>query len=91
MNSYKNNNKFLRIANSYAHEYSWEKSKYADNALFNFLQQFFSSNGSKNTKDFFCWRLWFVIHKLLSSKDFEIESYLLILIILVPDNKNFYL
>ena len=33
----------------------------------------------------------FVIHKLLNSKDFEIKSYLLILIILVPDNKNFYL
>ena len=32
--TYKDNKKFLRIVNTYAHEYSGEKSKYADEATF---------------------------------------------------------
>ena len=35
---YKDNNRFLRIVNTYAHEYSGEKSKYADNALNDILK-----------------------------------------------------
>ena len=36
---YRNNKRFLRIVNTYAHEYSGEKSKYTDNTLYKFLKE----------------------------------------------------
>ena len=36
---YRNNKRFLRIVNTYAHEYSGEKSKYTDNILYKFLKE----------------------------------------------------
>ena len=37
--AYKTNKRFLRIVNTYAHEYSGEKSKYTDDAIYNFLKE----------------------------------------------------
>ena len=47
--TYKDNKKFLRIVNTYTHEYSGEKSKYADEATFNFLYHLYNQNLLKNT------------------------------------------
>ena len=47
--TYKDNKKFLRIVNTYAHEYSGEKSKYADEATFNFLYHLYNQNLLQNT------------------------------------------
>ena len=89
--TYKENNRFLRIVNTYAHEYSGEKSKYTDDALFNFLNDLYNSNLLQNTTVFLTGDHGFAlmgIYKLLNSKDWEIEQYLPIFIILVPDQKN---
>ena len=89
--AYKENKRFLRIVNTYAHEYSGEKSKYSDDALFNFLNVLYNSNQLENTVVFLAGDHGFAlmgIYKLLNSKDWDIEQYFPIFIILVPDLKN---
>lgn len=89
--SYNYNKRFLRIVNTYAHEYSGENSKYADNALFNFLNDLFNTNQLENTNVFITGDHGFAlmgIYKFLYSTDWEIEQHLPIFILLVPDQKN---
>ena len=89
--AYKNNKKFLRIVNTYAHEYSGEKAKYSDNALYSFLSDLYFSNQLENTTVFIAGDHGFAlmgVHKLLNPNDWKIERSLPIFILLVPDNKN---
>ena len=89
--SYKNNKKFLRIVNTYAHEYSGEKAKYSDEATFHFLYDLFLSNQLKNTTIFIAGDHGFALmgaYKLLNPNDWEIENVMPIFIILIPDIKN---
>ena len=89
--AYKNNKKFLRIVNTYAHEYLGEKSKYADEATYNFLYDLYNSNLIENTTIFLAGDHGFAlmgIYKLINPNDWQIEKYLPIFIILIPDLKN---
>ena len=89
--TYKDNKKFLRIVNTYAHEYSGEKSKYTDDSLFTFLNYLYYSNQLQNTIVFLAGDHGFAlmgIYKLLNSRDWEIEQNLPIFIMLIPDLKN---
>ena len=88
---YKNNKRFLRIVNTYAHEYSGEKAKYSDEATFHFLYDLFLSNQLKNTTIFIAGDHGFALmgaYKLMNPKDWEIENVMPIFIILIPDLKN---
>lgn len=88
---YKENKRFLRIVNTYAHEYSGEKSKYADDGLFNFLKDLYLTNLLKNTTVFIAGDHGFAlmgIYKLFNSEDWKIEYSLPILILLVHDKSN---
>lgn len=90
--AYKNNKKFLRIVNTYAHEYSGEKAKYSDEALYSFLSDLYQSNQLENTTVFIAGDHGFAlmgVHKLLNPNDWKIEQSLPVLILLVPDKKNF--
>jgi len=89
--AYKNNKKFLRIVNTYGHEYSGEKSKYTDDATFNFLKDLFISNQLKNTTIFLAGDHGFALmgaYKLLNPNDWNIERSLPIFVMIVPDKKN---
>ena len=89
--SYKNNKRFLRIVNTYAHEYSGEKAKYSDDALFTFLKELYNSNQLKNTTVFIAGDHGFAlmgVHKLINPNDWKIEQSLPIFILIVPDKKN---
>ena len=88
---YKNNKRFLRIVNTYAHEYSGEKAKYSDEATFHFLYDLFLSNQLKNTTIFIAGDHGFALmgaYKLMNPKDWEIKNVMPIFIILIPDLKN---
>ena len=88
---YKNNKKFLRIVNTYAHEYSGEKAKYSDEATFQFLNDLFLSNQLKNTTIFIAGDHGFAlmgVYKLLNPNDWNIENVMPIFILLIPDLKN---
>ena len=89
---YKNNKRFLRLVNTYAHEYSGEKSKYTDHALYNFLKELFDTGQMENTTLFMAADHGFVglfgVYKIIESKDWEAEYALPILIIIDSDNKN---
>ena len=89
--AYRNNKKFLRIVNTYAHEYSGEKAKYSDNALYNFLNDLYLSEQLRNTTIFIAGDHGFALmgfYKLLNPKDWRIEQSMPIFILLVPDKKN---
>ena len=89
--SYKNNKRFLRVVNTYAHEYSGEKAKYSDDALFTFLKELYNSNQLKNTTVFIAGDHGFAlmgVHKLINPNDWKIEQSLPIFILIVPDKKN---
>ena len=89
--AYKNNKKFLRIVNTYAHEYSGEKAKYSDNALYSFLNDLYHSNLLQNTTVFIAGDHGFALmgaYKLMNPNDWRIEKSLPIFILLVPDKKN---
>ena len=89
--AYKKNKKFLRIVNTYAHEYSGEKAKYSDEALYIFLSDLYNSNQLQNTTVFIAADHGFAlmgIHKLLNPNDWRIERSLPIFLLLVPDKKN---
>ena len=89
--SYKQNKRFLRIVNTYAHEYSGEKAKYSDDALYKFLQDLFFNNLLENTTVFFAGDHGFALmglYELLKPNDWKIEKYLPILFVIVCDKKN---
>ena len=89
--AYKNNKKFLRIVNTYAHEYSGEKVKYTDEATFKFLNSLFLSNQLKNTTIFLAGDHGFAlmgVYKLLNPNDWKIEKSMPIFIMIIPDLKN---
>ena len=89
--AYKYNKKFLRIVNTYAHEYSGEKAKYSDNALYDFLSDLYYSDQLKNTTVFIAGDHGFAlmgVYKLMNPNDWRIEQSLPIFILLVPDKKN---
>ena len=91
-NIYKNNKRFLRIVSTYSHEYSYEKAKYTDNSLYEFLKELFETDQLKNTAIFIAADHGFQlmgIYKIINSKDFPIEGNLPFFILIVPDNKNF--
>ena len=89
--AYKNNKKFLRIVNTYAHEYSGEKVKYTDEATFNFLNDLFLTNQLKNTTIFLAGDHGFAlmgIYKVLNPNDWDIEKFMPFFVMIVPDLKN---
>ena len=89
--AYKNNKKFLRIVNTYAHEYSGEKGKYSDNALYNFLYDLYHSNQLQNTTVFIAGDHGFAlmgVYKLFQPNDWIIEKSLPIFILLNHDKEN---
>ena len=88
---YKKNKKFLRISNSYGHEYSGEKSKYADNAYFNFLLELYVSEQLHNTTIFLVGdhgNMVMGFYKLFGPNDIKFEQFFPILIIITSDIKN---
>ena len=89
--TYKSNKRFLRIVCTYSHEYSYEKAKYTDNSLYDFLKELFGNNQLKNTTIFIAADHGFFlmgIYKILNSNDFPIETNLPLFILIVPDKKN---
>ena len=89
--TYKNNKKFLRIVNTYSHEYSYEKAKYTDKSLYYFLKELFENAQLKNTTIFIAADHGFFlmgIYKIIKSKDFYIETNLPLFFLIVPDKKN---
>ena len=90
--TYKNNKRFLRIVCTYSHEYSYEKAKYTDNSLYEFLKELFETDQLKNTTIFIAADHGFQlmgIYKIINSKDFPIEGNLPFFFLIVPDKKNF--
>jgi hypothetical protein len=91
-NSYKNNKKFLRIVNTYAHEYSGEKSKYSDEILYNFFKDLYYNNKMANTTVFIVGDHGYIglfgIYKILKANDWNIEFALPICIMIIFDKKN---
>ena len=90
--AYKVNKRYLRIVNTYAHEYSGEKSKYTDNALYNFLKELYDSGQMENTTLFLAadhgYAGLFGIYKIMKAKDWMAEYPLPLLIIIESDKKN---
>ena len=81
----------MRIVNTYAHEYSGEKSKYADTAIYNFLVDLYASEQLKETTIFLVGdhgNVLFRTFELLEPNDLKIEQFFPILIIISPDKKN---
>jgi len=89
--SYKDNKKFLRIVNTYAHEYSGEKAKYSDDSLYNFLYSLYHQNQMHNTTVFLAGdhgNALMGIFKFFNPKDWQMEQSLPIFILLNSDKKN---
>ena len=89
--AYKNNKKFLRIVNTYAHEYFGEKAKYSDISMYNFLRELYFSNQLMNTTLFIAGDHGFAlmgVYKLLNPNDWRIEQSLPIFILINSDNNN---
>ena len=89
---YKDNKRYLRIVNTYAHEYSGEKSKYTDNSLYNFLKDLYDSGQMENTTLYFAAVHGYVglfgIYKIINANDWHAEYPLPILIIIECDKKG---
>ena len=80
------------IINTYAHEYSGEKSKYSDNILYNFIKELYLLEQMGNTTLFIVGDHGYVglfgLYKILGAKDWNIESSLPIFIMIIFDNNN---
>jgi membrane-anchored protein YejM (alkaline phosphatase superfamily) len=88
---YKNNKRFLRVVCTYSHEYSYEKAKYSDDLIHDFLKELFETNQLKDTTIFIAADHGFFlmgIYNILNSKDFTIETNLPFFFLIVPDKKN---
>ena len=92
--AYKTNKRFLRIVNTYAHEYSGEKSKYTDDAIYNFLKELYNSGQMENTTLFLAADHGYVglfgVYKILETNDWKAELALPILIIIEFDKNMSY-
>ena len=89
--AYKYNKKFLRIVNTYGHEYTGEKSKYADDALYKFLNNLYTTNQLENTTVFLAGDHGFIllgIYEIFDFEDYKNEYFFPILILLIPDKKK---
>ena len=89
--SYQQNKKFLRIVNTYGHEYSGERAKYSDETLCEFLKELFYKNLLEKTTIFLAGDHGFALmglYELLKPNDWKIEKSLPILFIIVSDKKN---
>ena len=89
--SYKNNKRFLRIVNTYGHEYSGEKAKYSDNNLYEFLKDLFYSNFLEDTVIFLAGDHGFAlmgIYELLKPNDWKKEKSLPFFMMIIKDKKN---
>ena len=89
--SYEHNQKFLRIVNTYGHDYSGEKAKYSDDSLSKFLEDLFNSNMLENTTVFLAGDHGFAlmgIYELIKPNDWKIEKSLPIFFLIVQDKKN---
>ena len=89
--SYEHNQKFLRIVNTYGHDYSGEKAKYSDDSLSKFLEDLFNSNMLENTTVFLAGDHGFAlmgIYELIKPNDWKIEKSLPIFVLIAQDKKN---
>ena len=88
-NSYKDNKKFIRIVNTYGHEYSGEKSKYTDKPLRDFLQYLYENRKLNNTTVFIAGDHGFAlmgVYKILEANDWKAENDLPVFFLIEPDN-----
>jgi hypothetical protein len=89
--SYKDCKKFMRIVNTYAHEYSGEKSKYSDEPLRDFLKYLYESSQLNDTTVFIAGDHGFAlmgVYKILEANDWKAENDLPVFFIIEPDNTN---
>ena len=89
--SYEHNQKFLRIVNTYGHDYSGEKAKYSDDSLSKFLEDLFNSNMLENTTVFLAGDHGFAlmgIYELIKPNHWKIEKSLPIFVLIAQDKKN---
>ena len=87
--SYKDNKKFVRIVNTYGHEYSGEKSKYTDKSLREFLNYLYENNQLNDTTVFIAGDHGFAlmgVYKILGAKDWKAENDLPVFFLIEPDN-----
>ena len=90
--TYKDCKKFMRIVNTYAHEYSGEKSKYSDEPLRDFLKYLYESSQLNDTTVFIAGDHGFAlmgVYKILEANDWRAENDLPVFFIIEPDNNNF--
>ena len=88
-NVYKDNKKFVRIVNTYAHEYSGEKSKYTDKSLRDFLTYLYENNKVNDTTVFIAGDHGFAlmgVYKILEANDWKAENDLPVFFLIEPDN-----
>ena len=89
--AYKENKRFLRIVNTYEHDYIGEKSKYSDYPLYQFLYNLYSDNELKDTTVFLAADHGFVLtgfYEIFNTDDYKIQFSLPVFILLVPDIEN---
>jgi len=89
--SYKDCKRFMRIVNTYAHEYSGEKSKYSDEPLRDFLKYLYESGQLNDTTVFIAGDHGFAlmgVYKILEANDWRAENDLPVFFIIEPDNTN---
>lgn len=89
--TYKDNKRFLRIVNTYPHEYSYEKAKYTDHLMYDFLKELFETDQLKKTTIFIAADHGFQlmgVYKIINAKDFNIETNLPFFMLIEPDKKN---
>ena len=87
--SYRDNKKFVRIVNTYAHEYSGEKSKYTDESLRDFLLDLYENNQLRDTTLFIASDHGFAlmgVYKILEAYDWKAENDLPVFFLIEPDN-----
>ena len=87
--SYKDNKKFVRLVNTYGHEYSGEKSKYTDKPLRDFLNYLYESNQLNDTTVFIAGDHGFAlmgVYKILGASDWKAENDLPVFFLIEPDN-----
>ena len=89
--TYKDNKKFMRIVNTYAHEYSGEKSKYTDEPLRDFLLDLYENSHLKDTTVFIAADHGFALmgaYKILEANDWKVEKDLPVFFLIEQDNLN---
>jgi hypothetical protein len=89
LRKYKNNRKFLLIVSNEGHEGTLEVLKYADNVIFNFLNNLFNDNLFSNSSIILVSDHGVAMPSIFYLYDFyKIEKRLPMLYIIVNDRKN---